>query len=91
MRPRTPVDAVAVPPLLSSQVLEHALSPSALEKSVAIGVDCTTGAGGHTEALLQRYPHLRMVCIDRDAQVWPVPAATAAHAKQAHALTCAGT
>jgi 16S rRNA (cytosine1402-N4)-methyltransferase len=31
-------------------------------------VDCTIGYGGHTEALLERYPEIGVVGIDRDAE-----------------------
>ena len=31
-----------------------------------VAVDGTLGMGGHTEALLTRFPHLRVIGIDRD-------------------------
>ncbi|MFC3847603.1 16S rRNA (cytosine(1402)-N(4))-methyltransferase RsmH [Helicobacter baculiformis] len=31
-------------------------------------IDCTLGLGGHTLALLQTYPHLRVIGIDRDEE-----------------------
>jgi 16S rRNA (cytosine1402-N4)-methyltransferase len=51
-------------PVLLSEVLEF------LEPNRAGGtlVDATVGLGGHTEALLERHPEIRLVAIDRDPQ-----------------------
>jgi 16S rRNA (cytosine1402-N4)-methyltransferase len=35
-------------------------------------VDATVGLGGHAEALLQRYPRVRLIGIDRDPQAWKI-------------------
>ncbi|MEX0427475.1 16S rRNA (cytosine(1402)-N(4))-methyltransferase RsmH [Nocardioides sp. DS6] len=43
-----------------------ALLTPALERDGAVLVDCTTGHGGHTEAVLQRIPTARVIGIDRD-------------------------
>lgn len=37
-----------------------------LSVSNPVVVDCTLGLGGHTEALLQEFPNLRVIGIDRD-------------------------
>jgi len=41
------------------------LSP-ALTRPDSVAIDATLGMGGHTEALLTRLPHLRVIGIDRD-------------------------
>ncbi|MFG2296736.1 16S rRNA (cytosine(1402)-N(4))-methyltransferase RsmH [Streptomyces sp. NPDC048603] len=38
----------------------------ALEKPGAIVVDCTLGLGGHSEAMLRRFPEVRLIGLDRD-------------------------
>ena len=43
-----------------------ALLAPALERPNAVVVDATLGLGGHSEALLQRFPEVRLVGIDRD-------------------------
>lgn len=53
-------------PVLLDRVLD--LLAPALAASGAICVDATLGLGGHTEALLQRFPALRVLGIDRDAR-----------------------
>ncbi|MFH8622156.1 16S rRNA (cytosine(1402)-N(4))-methyltransferase RsmH [Streptomyces vietnamensis] len=40
----------------------------ALERPGAVVVDCTLGLGGHSEALLQRFPEVRLVALDRDKE-----------------------
>jgi 16S rRNA (cytosine1402-N4)-methyltransferase len=45
-----------------------ALLAPALERPGAIAVDATTGLGGHSEAMLQRFPDLRVVGLDRDPE-----------------------
>ncbi|MBI1377545.1 MAG: 16S rRNA (cytosine(1402)-N(4))-methyltransferase RsmH [Frankiales bacterium] len=44
-----------------------ALLAPALERPGAVVVDATLGLGGHSEALLTRFPDVRLVGIDRDA------------------------
>ena len=43
-----------------------ALLAPALERDGAVLVDCTTGHGGHSEAVLRRLPQTRVIGIDRD-------------------------
>lgn len=52
-------------PVLRETVLD--LLAPALIHPRAVCVDATTGMGGHSEALLQRFPQLRLIGIDRDA------------------------
>jgi len=40
----------------------------ALERPGAVVVDCTLGLGGHSEALLGRFPEARLVALDRDKE-----------------------
>lgn len=42
------------------------LSPAILASTNPVVVDATLGLGGHTEALLQKFPHLTVIGIDRD-------------------------
>lgn len=35
-------------------------------------VDCTTGEGGHSEALLKAYPDIRLICLDADSSIMGV-------------------
>ena len=42
------------------------LSPAISASSNPVVVDATLGLGGHTEALLQKFPHLTVIGIDRD-------------------------
>ena len=49
-------------PVLLQEILEY-LVPSVEE---GIVVDATVGLGGHSEALLRKYPRLRLLAIDRD-------------------------
>ena len=51
-------------PVLLEQVLETFNMP--LMQKGGVVIDCTLGFGGHSEALLQTYPKLRIVGIDRD-------------------------
>lgn len=50
-------------PVLLKEVLEW-LGP-ALGKAGLV-VDCTVGGGGHAEALLELFPHIQLVGVDRD-------------------------
>lgn len=52
-------------PVLLNEVLE-VFEPVAQQDAVL--VDATLGLGGHSEALLTRYPLIRMIGIDRDPQ-----------------------
>jgi 16S rRNA (cytosine1402-N4)-methyltransferase len=42
------------------------LSPTVLLNKKPVIVDCTLGLGGHTEALLEKFPTLTVIGIDRD-------------------------
>lgn len=42
------------------------LSPAIMSSKNPVVVDATLGLGGHTEALLQKFPHLTVIGIDRD-------------------------
>jgi 16S rRNA (cytosine1402-N4)-methyltransferase len=53
-------------PVLLERTLEL-LAPS-LAAPGAVAVDCTLGMGGHTEALLTRFPELTVVGLDRDTE-----------------------
>ena len=49
-------------PVLLTEIVDF-LRPAREEGVV---VDATVGLGGHAEALLERYPHIRLLAIDRD-------------------------
>jgi 16S rRNA (cytosine1402-N4)-methyltransferase len=51
-------------PVLLDRIVE--LLAPALDRPGAVLVDCTTGHGGHSEAVLQRLPQARVLGIDRD-------------------------
>ncbi|HYI12790.1 MAG TPA: 16S rRNA (cytosine(1402)-N(4))-methyltransferase RsmH [Thermoanaerobaculia bacterium] len=51
-------------PVLLSEVLEF-LEPNRPDGTI---VDATVGLGGHSEALLERYPGIRLLAIDRDPE-----------------------
>ena len=53
-------------PVLVERTL--ALLAPALERDDAVVVDATTGLGGHSEAMLRRFPDVRLVGLDRDPQ-----------------------
>jgi len=53
-------------PVLLERCLE--LLAPALEREDAVMVDSTLGMGGHTEGVLRRFPHVRVVGLDRDTQ-----------------------
>ena len=42
------------------------LSPAIITSASPVVVDATLGLGGHAEALLQKFPHLTVIGIDRD-------------------------
>ncbi|WP_334152027.1 16S rRNA (cytosine(1402)-N(4))-methyltransferase RsmH [Microbacterium sp.] len=51
-------------PVLLDRCVE--LLAPALQADGAILVDATLGMGGHSEALLERFPHIRLIGLDRD-------------------------
>ncbi len=53
-------------PVLLDRVIE--LLAPALEKPGSVVIDCTLGMGGHSEAILTRLPHARVIGVDRDLQ-----------------------
>ncbi len=53
-------------PVMLPRILEL-LSPS-LSRPDAVVVDATLGLGGHAEAMLERFPDVRLVGIDRDPE-----------------------
>lgn len=62
--PRNPAE------LHTSVMLERCvelLTPGA-ERDGAFVVDATLGMGGHTEALLERFPNLTVIGLDRDTE-----------------------
>ncbi|MCB5182586.1 16S rRNA (cytosine(1402)-N(4))-methyltransferase RsmH [Streptomyces antimicrobicus] len=40
----------------------------ALQEPGAVVVDCTLGLGGHSEAMLRRFPEVRLIGLDRDTE-----------------------
>jgi 16S rRNA (cytosine1402-N4)-methyltransferase len=44
------------------------LSPAISSRTNPVVIDATLGLGGHTEALLEKFPHLVVIGIDRDTQ-----------------------
>lgn len=52
-------------PVMRAEVLEYF---GALEKPAALVLDCTLGAGGHAEAILQAAPNVRYIGIDADPE-----------------------
>src|SRR3954447_2632896 len=66
--PMTP-DALHVPVLLDRCValLAPALTTDAAGDG-AVVVDATLGLGGHSEAMLERFPDVRLVGLDRDPE-----------------------
>ena len=60
-----PAEQLHVPVLLE-RCLD--LMAPALGEDGAVAVDATMGMGGHSEALLRRFPGLQLVAIDRDPQ-----------------------
>lgn len=53
-------------PVLLDRVV--ALLAPALDRPDPVMVDCTLGLGGHAEAVLERFPSVRVIGIDRDLQ-----------------------
>ncbi|GGC94602.1 ribosomal RNA small subunit methyltransferase H [Tersicoccus solisilvae] len=53
-------------PVLLTRTLD--LLAPALERPDAVALDATLGMGGHSEAMLTRFPHLRLIGVDRDPQ-----------------------
>lgn len=52
-------------PVLIDEVLEL-LAPAFAEVEEAVMIDCTLGMGGHTEAVLNAFPQVKVIGIDRD-------------------------
>lgn len=57
-------------------MLERCLSllAPAISREGAVVIDGTLGMGGHSEAMLERFPHLRLIGIDRDPQAHTIAA-----------------
>ncbi|WP_158843042.1 16S rRNA (cytosine(1402)-N(4))-methyltransferase RsmH [Saccharothrix deserti] len=53
-------------PVLLDRVLDL-LAPALADRD-AVFVDCTLGLGGHSEAVLQAHPRVRLIGLDRDPQ-----------------------
>ncbi|MDX6222940.1 MAG: rRNA (cytosine1402-N4)-methyltransferase, partial [Frankiales bacterium] len=53
-------------PVLLERVLE--LLGPALRDRPAVVIDATLGLGGHAEALLNRFPEVRLIGLDRDPE-----------------------
>lgn len=51
-------------PVLLERCIE--LLAPALQRDGAVFVDATLGMGGHSEAFLERFPHIRLIGLDRD-------------------------
>lgn len=75
-------DDIHIPVLLERTI--ELLAP-ALEREGAVLVDATLGMGGHTLALLERFPGLTVVGIDRDTEALAIAGQRlAAHADRIH-------
>lgn len=61
------MDSAQHVPVLLERVLAL-LAPAVAAVHDAVVVDCTLGLGGHTEAMLETFPDVRVVGIDRDQQ-----------------------
>ena len=59
-----------VPVLLERCIglLEPAILAGIEKRGIAVVIDATLGMGGHSEALLERFPQLHLVGLDRDTQ-----------------------
>ena len=65
---QTPDDAASRhTPVLLQRCLDL-LAPAFADVDTAVMVDSTLGMGGHTEGVLQAFPHVRVVGLDRDTQ-----------------------
>lgn len=53
---------------LLAPAFEFSIKSSVQSSAHPVIVDATLGLGGHSEALLQRFPHLTVIGIDRDLQ-----------------------
>lgn len=60
-------------PVMRDRILD--LLAPALEREDAVHVDGTTGMAGHALAVLERFPHVRLVGIDRDPDALELAAA----------------
>jgi len=62
-----PMDDAAIhTPVMLERTLE--LLAPALESDGAVALDATLGMGGHAVAMLERFPELRLIGIDRDTE-----------------------
>lgn len=59
-------------PVLLERCVE--LLAPALSADGAVLVDATLGMGGHSEALLERFPHIRLIGLDRDTDALRIAA-----------------
>ena len=64
-------------PVLLRRCVE--LLAPALSAPGAVLVDCTLGMGGHTEAILEEVPGVRVIGLDRDAEAIALASARLAH------------
>lgn len=64
----TPVRHMDIRQIHTPVMLERTIEilGPALEVSDAVFIDATLGMGGHTEAVLTRFPHVRVLGLDRD-------------------------
>ena len=54
-------------PVMLAECLDL-LAPALSAQNDAVFIDCTLGMGGHTQAVLERFEHVRVIGIDRDPQ-----------------------
>lgn len=53
-------------PVMHEEVLENLVIPS---DRPAVMIDCTTGEGGHSALMLEKYPNLSVIGLDRDSEI----------------------
>ncbi|MCI1675958.1 MAG: 16S rRNA (cytosine(1402)-N(4))-methyltransferase RsmH [Ancrocorticia sp.] len=64
--PRAAGNALHTPVLVGECI--RILAPAFGSYTDPVLIDCTLGMGGHSEAFLRKFPHLRVIGIDRDAE-----------------------